>query len=418
MTRELRNQRGGTLVLYTVAMVAMIGMAALAIDLGMLRKARAEAQRAADAAALAGASAFTLDLEEAVEVDSARTRALRVADTNYMNGVKFDISEITVVVIPESVKVRVTARRAEVPTWFARIFGINSFPVGAKAAAVADYASGVNCSKPLAISDMWQDSNDDPSNGGNGDHLPNNGEDWMTYDKPPDSYDPAHYAGDGTGIGLGSEWRDPVLRDWGLPIMLRPAGAADADDVCAGNLQGGKCFYPSFWGLWEATNDPGGAEIREAFLTCSPTHEIGADETIEPGWKQGPVAAAVKELWDADPGARWDDNAEDALTGNEGSVVNSALGDNWRASKRVWTVAVFPPENLPTTGGRKTIVFNNFARFFFEGCTESDNPQPQDFTGDCTVQTTMYGRFLGPAKGTSTGGPTPGTMMRILRLVE
>ena len=67
MTKHVRNKRGGVLVLYTVAMVAMMGMAALAIDLGMLRKSRAEAQRAADAAALAGASAFQLDFARDAE---------------------------------------------------------------------------------------------------------------------------------------------------------------------------------------------------------------------------------------------------------------------------------------------------------------------------------------------------------------
>jgi hypothetical protein len=412
MLKYMRNELGGTLVLYTVAMVGMMGMAALAIDLGMLRKAKAEAQRAADAAALAGASAFQLDLSVTDEVDSANVRANRVASQNYMNGVAFDPpNEITVVVIPDSVKVRVTARRAAVPTWFARIFGINTLPVGAKAAAVADFASGVSCSKPLAISDMWQDSNDD------GDHYPESGEDWTTYDNPPDSYFPAHYQGDGTGIGLGSNWRDPVLRDWGLPIMLRPSGAADGDDVCAGDLQGGKCFYPSFWGLWEATNSPGGDEIRDAFLGCPPTNEIGEIETVEPGWKQGP-ASAVETLWNDDPTARWDDNAVDALTLKRGTVVNSRLGDDWRATKRVWTVAVFAPDALPAQNGRKDVVFNNYMSFFFEGCTESDNPQPSDFSGDCDNKTTMYGRFLGYAKGTSTEGPTPGTMIRILRLVE
>ena len=58
MMKPRRDERGSALVLYTVAMVGMMGMAALAIDLGMLRKARAEAQRAADASALAGASAI------------------------------------------------------------------------------------------------------------------------------------------------------------------------------------------------------------------------------------------------------------------------------------------------------------------------------------------------------------------------
>src|SRR5262245_46304157 len=137
---KLRDEQGATLVLYTIAMVAMMGMAALAIDLGMLRKAKAEAQRAADAAALAGASAFLLDLSRAQESTEAVHRARVLVDTNKMMGVKFDsVSELTVWVLYDSLKVRAMARRASVPTWFARIFGINALPVGAKAAAVADY---------------------------------------------------------------------------------------------------------------------------------------------------------------------------------------------------------------------------------------------------------------------------------------
>jgi hypothetical protein len=46
-----------------------------------------------------------------------------------------------------------------------------------------------------------------------------------------------------------------------------------------------------------------------------------------------------------------------------------------------------------------------------------------DFTGpiagDCASPGKMVlGRFLGTAQGTETGGPNPGTMIRILRLVE
>ena len=90
LLEPLRNERGASIVLVSVMMAALMGMAALAIDLGMLRKARAEAQRAADAAALAGADAFRWDIPAAAKIDSARAFAYRAADTNYMNGVKFD----------------------------------------------------------------------------------------------------------------------------------------------------------------------------------------------------------------------------------------------------------------------------------------------------------------------------------------
>src|SRR6266704_90678 len=53
-----RQELGQTIALVAVAMVSVLAMAALAIDLTTLYVAHGEIQRAADAAALAGAKAF------------------------------------------------------------------------------------------------------------------------------------------------------------------------------------------------------------------------------------------------------------------------------------------------------------------------------------------------------------------------
>ncbi|WP_084288467.1 pilus assembly protein TadG-related protein [Desulfovermiculus halophilus] len=50
------NQKGAVLIWVAVAMIALLGFAALAVDVGFLMAARNESQNAADAAALAGAS--------------------------------------------------------------------------------------------------------------------------------------------------------------------------------------------------------------------------------------------------------------------------------------------------------------------------------------------------------------------------
>ena len=55
-----QNERGVTMILVAVAMVAIIAMAALSIDVVTLYLAREEAQRAADAAALASAKVISL----------------------------------------------------------------------------------------------------------------------------------------------------------------------------------------------------------------------------------------------------------------------------------------------------------------------------------------------------------------------
>ena len=53
--RNVRNERGAVLVLVAASMVVMFGFAALAVDVGNLMLVRTESQKAADAAALAGA---------------------------------------------------------------------------------------------------------------------------------------------------------------------------------------------------------------------------------------------------------------------------------------------------------------------------------------------------------------------------
>src|SRR5208337_149801 len=55
---QRRSERGQTIVLVAISIVSLLAMAALAIDVVTLYVARSEIQRAADAAALAGAKAM------------------------------------------------------------------------------------------------------------------------------------------------------------------------------------------------------------------------------------------------------------------------------------------------------------------------------------------------------------------------
>lgn len=426
----LRNERGSVIVLYAVAMVAILGMAALAVDLGMLRKSRAEAQRGADAAALAGASAFQLDLDVATEIDSAITRARRVAEQNYMNGVMFDATtsgtrsgnlwtsdEVTIEVFPEELppRVWVKARRAAVSTWFAQIFGITSLPVGATAAAVADWAAGTSCVKPIAMPDLWQDNDDDT----NGNLVYDPGENWLW--DPGDLYEPAHTGGDGLGTGLGSDLRNnaynpPIIRDWGLRVIMRPnVSEGDPNQVCTGD-QGNKCYVPGWWGLWGGNNP----EMRLRFTSCiEDVVEVGETVEVENGWRQT-LNNTIEDIYNLDPGAHWVEGVPDILEPNKtGTVQGSSYGLNselWRQSPRVWIIAMVAPADIPAVASDHDTQFNNFMQFFFEGCIDLADPASQ-IGIPCTAQTALVGRFVGPAKGTSVG-PNPGKMVQIIRLVE
>src|SRR5262249_26522906 len=57
-TRKNRGQRGVSFLLVVAGMFSILAMAALAVDVVIIYTARSEAQKAADAAALAGAKMF------------------------------------------------------------------------------------------------------------------------------------------------------------------------------------------------------------------------------------------------------------------------------------------------------------------------------------------------------------------------
>src|SRR5690554_6197874 len=82
---RLRNQRGAVILLVMLSVSAMLGMLALAVDIAVLFTARSEAQRAADAAALAGASGYREydpQVHPMLAVDRARQLAYEYATRN------------------------------------------------------------------------------------------------------------------------------------------------------------------------------------------------------------------------------------------------------------------------------------------------------------------------------------------------
>lgn len=76
--KQLTDKRGAVLVLVAVVLVALIGIAALALDVGRLYVARQRAQNVCDASAIAGV--WELALHRSDSVSLAESEATRVAD--------------------------------------------------------------------------------------------------------------------------------------------------------------------------------------------------------------------------------------------------------------------------------------------------------------------------------------------------
>ena len=151
----LRNaQRGMSIFVVAMSMVALLGMAALALDLATLYLARNEAQRAADAAALAGAKAIADSgyLSGAVDQSTAQKlatpEAIALGEQNSVGGQSASVSvsgfdftntqdpRITVVVQ------RTQANGNAMPTFFGKILGFLSADISATATAEAFTPSG------------------------------------------------------------------------------------------------------------------------------------------------------------------------------------------------------------------------------------------------------------------------------------
>src|SRR5215813_3823751 len=89
--RRKQNEEGYVLVTITVLIVVFLGFTALSVDTGMLYSARTSAQKAADAAALAGAFTFVADTNS-TQPDTAKAHAVAVAGTNNVFGQTVTIS--------------------------------------------------------------------------------------------------------------------------------------------------------------------------------------------------------------------------------------------------------------------------------------------------------------------------------------
>ncbi len=184
-----RRRRAVVAVQVGVTLLVLIGMAALTIDVGQLYAARAELQRAADSATLAGASSYTTDLMMTVRQETggsgalAGVKDLAISRVHQYSNLNMTLGSPTIVesadiktgwinlnsaseVIHDNPAPRdfnavyVMARRMEgegedsngaVPLFFAPIFG--RFMAESSASAVAvfdDRVSGFNTAAPNA----------------------------------------------------------------------------------------------------------------------------------------------------------------------------------------------------------------------------------------------------------------------------
>jgi hypothetical protein len=391
-----------------LVMALVLGMAALTIDYGMLKTERAEAQRAMDAAALAGASALIVPDPAFDKAQGARDRATQYATAHTVGLTPVAADEITIV--PDLVQntVQVSWRRDGIRLWFANSFGVATMGLTASATAKVEGTSKANCVKPVAIPDMWnnrphiikgkeaEDLNGNHAldyNDKNGNQVWNEGEtEQWTFDPGlGDSYSQAT-------DGYGTTARDPYgsgnsqkVKDYGRQLFLMSLSSKDGP-------------VSSFYYAWGKTkNDNSASKLADRITSheCE-SAELNHDYEALNGGNTGPVDDAWNQLINEDANASWDEATN--------QVVGSTAGSDWlNGSGRVIIVGLYNPAQYGGCPSCNKIQLNNLAKVFVDKRACSGH-------GSCKEPVT--GRFLGFVTGSNPTGAPPGSLVKRLVLIK
>ena len=421
----LKDERGAVLILVAGTMVVLLGFAALAVDVGFLMSARTEAQRTADAMALAAASAFIDDMPNAETL--AASRALDYAAKNQVQGVTASFNPATDMQIwLDEKKVRVSAnflrdRGNPMPTFFAKILGISDVNVRTIATAEASRADMIGCLTPWAVGDMWEDTwaggdpgkydydDDDKSN------TPTEGDTFDDYcpcirDENDDLVADPDYVFNGLVCqnqnrctGWGSDYRDDATyqNDVGRVLTLKPGNPAQA-------------WSPGWFMAWRPPENMGGADYKDNIINCIDESMFDAGSIVpidtEQGNMIGPTIQGVEERIGSDP-HYWEAGCTDGTscirsntsTCGQGSPGDTGYTECSGYDQRMIVVPLMDPTEV-MRNGLTEIQFRGFMRLFL------DDPSGNNITG----------HILGLGGAAGSAGPDPdgtGALPLILHLI-
>ena len=166
-----RDERGMSFVFVGLGFMAFMAASTLAIDVGMFMTARSQAQNAADAGALAGATALAFDnFDDRSAGGPAVQSAINTVLGNSVIGAAPSATpgDVTFPVGPTGAnRVRIdvfrSAPRANaIPTLIGPLFGVPTVNIAATATAEAAPANAMTCVKPFTIPDRWTENKNPP----------------------------------------------------------------------------------------------------------------------------------------------------------------------------------------------------------------------------------------------------------------
>jgi hypothetical protein len=380
-----------------LAIFALTGLSALVLDYGIMWVGRRDAQNAADAGAIAGATAR--EFEEPVAAGPLTTAAAQnAAVANKVFGLtttaQVDATDPCPAWAgggPNCVRVDVyndgEFASQTLPVYFATLLGQSSQKVRATATAWVAAANYAQCLMPFIIPDKFNDVN------GNGVFDPG----IDSYLGPPPA--PGVYYPDPAGGYQTDPGVPPVYNgDLGTILTMK-----EGDPHLAAS--------PSFYYEIGASST-----YRASIEGCVISDAIGDTVTTLPGNRVGPTTMAVQGLIDQDPSATWDFTNEKV----SGGCTPNCPG----VSPRLRPVALYSPSawaGLTRTSGTFPVVITNIVGFFILSVGPSPFcPNPQLANPPPCTASTVAGVIAFKA-GTAGPNPSPvgpSTFLKVVELIQ
>ncbi|MBI5419072.1 MAG: hypothetical protein HZA60_03190 [Deltaproteobacteria bacterium] len=403
-----KREKGQVLVLLLAGLTALIGLAAIGVDVGYMYTVRHELQRSTDAGALAGASAFFNGSWTDPGIRAlATSRAQSFSSKDKVAFAPLAPSAEVAIGFPSPQRVRVDATRT-VGLYFSRIFlgptrQVSAYSV-AEASSVGRNVKGL---KPWGIPFPWDDRN--------GNDLYDPGE-TVHKDCPPEiaaqaALSPETYGAPGAsgwwpfGGGVAFACQTPPPPDPastyfcpGTRVILKIGTPKNSPK----NPSGTPSLQQESGHFFALALDGAGASVyRDTIVDGSETpFSVGDSIVLEPGNMVGPTVQGTSTLIAEDRNSTW--NAQKNLPESDAYHVDDG---SWMNSPRVIRIPIYDPEDA-LNNGRSNMVVAAFAGFWIERIER---------------QGTIIGRFipnrafgnLGPSDG-----PSSGPVLKVLHLVE
>ncbi len=408
LLQKRRAERGAILVHVAVSLVGLLAFSAFTIDYGVMMVSRAQAQNAADAAAMA--AALYLAWDDPTDQAGAQQSGVAAAQQNWVWGQAPDVVDADITFPncppgapgPVDMCVRANVFRNQrpggspLPVFFSSLVGVGDQGVQATATAQVLFGSGTgpfDCIKPFAIPDRWDEFREDETgtlpaddDGTAGPDFPQDeahGNDWDA----DDSYDAYYSQGGNRGQPLPGAVDIFNAGTTGYELTPNPQSTVEANDHGI-QLQlkqaNGSNVAPSWYYPYVIDDGCGtGASCYRDRISGCATSDLEEGDTLqnEPGNMIGPTAQGVADLIAQDPAASFVVNG----THPRGTVV----GGMGMASPRLAAVPTFDPEiymqghqNGRIDAGDAEIIVTGIVGIFFDriqGNTVYGHVMPIDF---------------------------------------